>query len=151
MLKILLCRHTCAFKIKIMQKYVPNYIPAQGKTHQSPSIKHPSKRHRNTDVVLLHRELHLNLSLHIRHAGHWKTSDFGVVYTRYQQRQTKDGMSREALVLWKSDREYNLCFETSLTNFEYRHISGRFKSVCTVQVRHQQIIRRCTYFTLEPA
>ena len=31
------------------------------------SIKHPSKSNRNTDVVALHRELHLNLNRDIRH------------------------------------------------------------------------------------
>ena len=31
------------------------------------SIEHSSKRNRHTDVVLLHRKLHLNLNRHIRH------------------------------------------------------------------------------------
>ena len=31
------------------------------------SIKHPSKRKRHTDIVLLQRELYLNLNRHIRH------------------------------------------------------------------------------------
>ena len=33
----------------------------------SHSIKHLSKGNRHTDVVLLHRELYLNLNQHIRH------------------------------------------------------------------------------------
>ena len=33
------------------------------------SIKHPLKRNRHTDVVLLHRELHVNLNRHIRHGS----------------------------------------------------------------------------------
>ena len=49
-------------------------------------IRHPSKKNRHTDVVLLHRELHLNLNRHIRNGRALKkTSEFGVVYTKYQQ------------------------------------------------------------------
>ena len=49
------------------------------------SIKHLSKRNRHTDVLLLHRELHLNLNRHIRHGRALKNIGLGVVYTKYQQ------------------------------------------------------------------
>ena len=41
------------------------------------SIKHPSSGNRHKDVVLLHRELYLNLNRHIRHGRALKNIGFG--------------------------------------------------------------------------
>ena len=50
------------------------------------SIKHPSKGIGIQTLFLLHRELHLNFSWHIRHGRALeKTPDFKVVYIKYQQ------------------------------------------------------------------
>ena len=65
MWNILWCRHTFALKIKIMRKYVSNCMPAE-RQDLGHSTKYPSKRNRHTDVVLLHRELYLNMNRHIR-------------------------------------------------------------------------------------
>ena len=49
-------------------------------------IKHPSRRNRYTDVVLLHRELYLNLNRHTQQGRASTNIDLiGVVYTKYQQ------------------------------------------------------------------
>ena len=51
------------------------------------SIKHTLKRNRHVDVVLLHRELYLNLNRHIRHGrALTKRTDIGVVHTKYNRR-----------------------------------------------------------------
>ena len=65
------------------------------------TIKHTSKRNRHRDVVLLHRELYLNLNRHIRH-GRALASDIHRTWEWCTQKtsrlKTKGGMSWEALV-----------------------------------------------------
>ena len=60
------CRHILGPKIKTRHKTVPNYIPARGQDIGL-SRNTFSKKDWHMDIVLLHLELSLNFSRHIRH------------------------------------------------------------------------------------
>ena len=117
------CRHILGPKIKMRHKTVPNYMPARGQDIEL-SRNTFSKKDWHMDIVLLHLELSLNFSRHIRHGR--VLTDIGL-WSRIHEMQI--GLSRKAGCPWKPwtfqkrINNWNWCSET-YHFFEYRPPSG---------------------------
>ena len=138
MCNILWCHHIFALKIKIMQNM--SQVTCQGKdTTLGHSIKHPSKRNMHTVVILLHRELYLNLNRHIQHGraltntGLW--SSIHKIPTGVRQKAECPGQPGS---FENRMGNKNSCFETCRIS-HIGHILGRFKPACSALASCPQI------------
>ena len=96
------------------------------------STKHPAKRNRRIDVVLLHRERYLNLNRHIRHGRVLTITNTGLwshVQKKYHEALDKRRNVLGHLDPLKKDRSRNSCIETCRIS-HIGHILGPFKGVC---------------------
>ena len=106
------CRHILGPKIKMRHKIVPNYMPACGQDIEL-SRNTFSKKDWHMDIVLLHLELSLNFSRHIRHGR--VLTNIGL-WSRIHEIQI--GVSRKAGCPWKPwtfqkrINNWNWCSET---------------------------------------
>ena len=124
------CRHILGPKIKMRHKTVPNYMPARGQDIGL-SRNTFSKKDWHMDVVLLHLELSLNFSRHIRHGR--VLTNIGL-WSRIHEIQI--GVSRKAGCPWKPwtfqkrINNWNWCSE--IYHFSnIGHPPGRVTSLCT--------------------
>ena len=94
------------------------------------SIKHPSERNRHTVIVLLHRELCLNLNRHIRHGRALTNTGLGSPIHKIPKGVRQQAESPEKPGSLKNRIENkDSCFETCRI-WHIGHILGRFISVC---------------------
>ena len=124
------CRHILGPKIKMRHKTVPNYMPARGQDIEL-SRNTFSKKDWHMDIVLLHLELRLNFSRHIRHGR--VLTNIGL-WSRIHEIQI--GVSRKAGCPWKAwtfqkrINNWNWCSETyHFSNIG--HPPGRVTSLCS--------------------
>ena len=124
------CRHILGPKIKTTHKTVPNYMPARGQD-TGLSRNTFSKKDWHMDIVLLHLELSLNFSRHIRHGR--VLTNIGL-WSRIHEIQI--GVSWKAGCPWKPwtfqkrINNWNWCSETyHFSNIG--HPPGRVTSLCT--------------------
>ena len=95
------------------------------------SIKHPTKRKRHVDDVLLYPELSLNLNRHIWHGRAVTNIGLWSRVQKIKQALEKRRNVLGCLGLLKKDRNRNSCFETCRIS-HIGHILGRLKWVCIV-------------------
>ena len=124
------CRHILGPKIKMRHKTITNYMPARGQDIELYRNTF-SKKDWHMDIVLLHLELSLNFSRHIRH-GRVLTNTG--LWSRIHEIQI--GVSRKAGCPWKPwtlqkrINNWNWCSETYYFS-NIGHPPGRVTSLCS--------------------
>ena len=113
------CRHILDPKIKMRHKTVPNYMPARGQDIEL-SRNTFSKKDWHMDIVLLHLELSLNFSRHIRHGR--VLTNIGL-WSRIHEIQI--GVSRKAGCPWKP-----WTFQKRINNWNWCSETYHFSNIC---------------------